>query len=346
MNHDAQSNVTDIPHGKIVAAYGDRMCPKLVEQVADDDVEVRVNALGVLCEEFNNPYMIQGCMDAGVTAVLAQMICDPDFTTRERASRALSTAAGDAIGIRFLLAEKVVPDILKGSDDPTIEVRMNTYKCLYNLTRVPDGIDTVVDAGGAQMLVKAVGDEDPSCQGYMLSTIQNIVKTQRGLAEASHYKAVKVCISLLGSSDDAVVIQAARALGFICFSDKEKDEAIEEKGVSILCGLLGRSNATVGMSIAVTSALMSLTSADEGKRQMGAVGGIDAVMHMLLGTSDRIITVNTLKLISNCAVSPSSRALMVANADFLAKLTELTESADSMMNRHAGLALKAVNFTP
>lgn len=62
MNHDSQSNVRAIPHGKIVAAYGDRypalslllcswplircvcrQCPKLVEQVADDDIEVRMS---------------------------------------------------------------------------------------------------------------------------------------------------------------------------------------------------------------------------------------------------------------------------------------------------------------
>lgn len=285
-------------------------------------------------------------MEAGVTPVLAQMISDADFTTRERASRALSIAASDAIGLDFILTQDVVPDILKGAGDPTVEVRTNTYKCMYNLTRVPAGINTVVEAGGPQLLVKAVAEEKPSCQVHMLGTVQNLVKTQRGLAEASFYKAVKVCISLLRSPDEAVVVQAARTLGFICFSDKEKDEAIAEGGVPTLCEILGADVSSSAVRNAVSSALMSITSADEGKRQMGSCGGIEVVMSTLLGCTDRIILVNTLKLISNCAVFPSSRALMVADETFLAKLSELAESSDTMLSRHAGLALKAVNFRP
>lgn len=333
-----------------------------MEQVADDDIEVidriiifvclndvsqvRVNALAVLCNEFNNPYMIHGCMDAGVTPVLAHMISDPDFTTRERASRALSIAAADAVGIDFILSQSVVPDILKGASDPTIEVRTNTYKCLYNLTRVPEGINTVVEAGGPELLVKAVGAEDTACQPYMLSAIQNLVKTQRGLAEASFYKAVKVCIALLASESDAVVMQAARTLGFICFSDKEKDEAISENGVPVLCAILGNELSSLAVCSAVTSALMSITSTDEGKRQMGSSSGIEVVKRTLQGASDRIILVNTLKLISNCAVFPSSRALMAEDEAFLVKLEKLASSADSLLSRHAQLALKAVNFMP
>lgn len=345
-SHAAQGNVAEMPHGKVVAAYGDRMCPKLVEQVAADDIVVRVNALGVLCNEFNNPYMLQGCTSAGVTPVLGQMISDPDFTTRERASRALSIAANDAIGINVILSEGVVPDILKGASDPTIDVRTNIYKCLFNLTRVPEGIDTVVEAGGTQLLVKAVGNEEPSCQSYMLLTIQNLVKTQRGLSEASFYKAVRVCISLLGSEHENVVIQAARALGFICFSDKEKDEAIAENGVPVLCSLISPVNVSTAVCIAVTGALMSITSADESKRQMGAEGCIDVVMRTLIEAKDRIIIVNTLKLTSNCAVLPASRLRMVENEEFLAKLVHLSESTDRVICKHADVALKAVRFSP
>ena len=57
------------------------------------DIDVRINALAVVCDEFNNPYSISGCAQAGIIKVLASMVADPDFTTRERASRALALAA-------------------------------------------------------------------------------------------------------------------------------------------------------------------------------------------------------------------------------------------------------------
>jgi hypothetical protein len=40
-----------IPETKIVAAYGLRKCPKLVEQISGSDLQVRINALSVACDE-------------------------------------------------------------------------------------------------------------------------------------------------------------------------------------------------------------------------------------------------------------------------------------------------------
>ena len=64
--HENKPNPAPILYIKIVEAYGLRKCPKLVEQVADDDVEVRINALAVLGDEFDNPNNIYGCAKAGV----------------------------------------------------------------------------------------------------------------------------------------------------------------------------------------------------------------------------------------------------------------------------------------
>ena len=70
-SHNVQGNPEDIPETKIVGAYGLRRCPKLVEQVCSDNVDVRVSALAVVCDEFTNPYSIQGCMKAGLATTLA-----------------------------------------------------------------------------------------------------------------------------------------------------------------------------------------------------------------------------------------------------------------------------------
>lgn len=76
-------------------AYGLRKCPKLVEQLSPlMPLEVRVNALVVLCDEIlNNPYAVYGCADAGVVTLLSKMISDTDFSTRLYASKALAIMA-------------------------------------------------------------------------------------------------------------------------------------------------------------------------------------------------------------------------------------------------------------
>ena len=134
--HSVQGNPEDIPETKIVGAYGLRRCPKLVEQVCSDNVDVRVNALAVVCDEFSNPYSIQGCMKAGLAMTLAKMISDPDFSTRERATRALAMAAQDANGVAAILEQHVVlVEILNGIKDPSEAVRSNVYNCfvLYRI---------------------------------------------------------------------------------------------------------------------------------------------------------------------------------------------------------------------
>ena len=86
--HECRNQPEQIPYAKIVSAYGNRECPKLVEQAAGDDLEVRINALAVICDEFMNPFKIFGCAQSGAIKVLSCMVIDPDEITRERASRA------------------------------------------------------------------------------------------------------------------------------------------------------------------------------------------------------------------------------------------------------------------
>lgn len=341
--HETKANVAPIPYTRIVSAFGVRKCPKLVEQVADEDIEVRVNALAVLCDEFQSPYSIQGCAEAGIVPILAQMITDPDYTTRERASRALATAAADALGLDAILAGSV-PDILLGVSDPTLMVRSNVYECIHHMTRTPAGVDACVAAGAAKSLVGHLTNEDESVQAIMLKTIQNLVKTERGLTEVAVHRGVSVCIAMLSSPKRDVLSQAAKTLGFVCFSDKEKEDAIKANGVPILVGLLDRADST--LRAAVTTALMAITSVDEGKRQVLPCGGIPVIIRTLSEEENKTIVINTLKIISNCAVFPPSRALFCADESFLAKLDDLNGSEDPLLRKHTLIAINAVHFKP
>lgn len=142
-----------------------------------------------------------------VIPLLGQLITDVDFNSRERASKALAIAAADACGILAILSQGVVLDILKGVFDPTVEVRKNVYECIYNVTRLPEGIDACVDGNASSSLVNNLPNEDPRVQPMILRTIQNLVRTAKGLSEVGLCKGVNVCIEMLKSSDEEVIVQ-------------------------------------------------------------------------------------------------------------------------------------------
>jgi hypothetical protein len=145
VSHEVKYEPSSIPETKIVEAYGLRKCPKLVE-----------HALKVLCKEFNNPYSIFGCCQAGIVKELKTMVTNPDYTTRERASMALAIAAKDANGLKAILEDNAVIDILRGRTDKSEAVRGNVYECLVHVTRLPAGCDACNNAQVCAALVQSL----------------------------------------------------------------------------------------------------------------------------------------------------------------------------------------------
>jgi hypothetical protein len=379
-------NVDQIPKTKIVEAYGLQKCPRLVEQVADDDLQVRVNALAVVCDEFKNPYIIQGCAQAGIIKVLASMISDPDHTTRVRASRALSLAAADANGLESILFDEAIPEILQGMNDQSLQVRKNVYECLCHATRTTDGVNACVKAGVTVEFVNAVTAEEDQIKPTMLKTIHNSCKVEEGLQDVLNTRGVAVLIDLLrNTASGEVTLQAARALGFICFSDLAKERAILNKGIAVLVLLL-KDTPPEEVKVALTFALMAVTSTDEGKIQLCDSDGV-SVLISTLQESNRLVKLNVLKVISNVAVYPHARSELLLDSSgydeaalaalssaleeqdvseygdeitreilprtphgsvvkVLQKLkTEAAESGDKLLEKHLSIALDAVQWS-
>lgn len=355
--HEVKGQPAPIPRTKIVEAYGLQMCPKLVQQVAGDDLEVRVNALAVLSEEFRNPMSIEGCTAAGIIKVLSHMVVDPDYNTRLLSSKALAIAAVDANGLQAILYEDAVGDILRGVNDPSEEVRQYIYECICHASRTPQGIDACVKSNVSAAFVKRIATESPALYPIILQTVYNIVSfKEEGLVGALEAKAVTTCIKLLDSNSAATRSEAAKVLGFLCYDEGAKSEALENDAIEKLLSLLyfdevdsTKTKEPLTVVSSVTLALMAVTSTDEGKRRVYSAmdeGAAATIIATLLYIDHRIIRMNTMKVISNIAVYPPIRELLLRDNYCVRNLQRMEESEDSLVRRHAKIALDACNWTP
>jgi hypothetical protein len=102
--HACMPQPTVIARTSIVAAYGARMCPSLVERLRDDQLEVKVNTFRALISELVVPQQVFGCIKAGILPILAEMVRDPELVIRQRAAQCLALIAADAGG-RVAIAE-------------------------------------------------------------------------------------------------------------------------------------------------------------------------------------------------------------------------------------------------
>jgi hypothetical protein len=345
--HSNQDNATDIPETKIVSAYGLRKCPKLVEQVCSDNVDVRVSALAVVCDEFSNPYSVQGCMKAGLATVLAKMISDPDFLTRERATRALAMAAEDANGVSAILEKHVVlVEVLNGIKDPSEAVRSNVYNCLYSISSSQAGREASVIAGIVFSFVDALMRDDNHLKVKILRTLNNIVTVPQGLDEALGADAVKICISLMKNDDLLLKEEAVRTLATLCFSETAKQEALDGGAIQSLCELLDKKYPT-NLKVATTMAIMAITSTTAGRIQMHSETAVSRLSHILQEEDNRALRLNVLKVVTNVAVFPPIRQLLLEDAPLIKFMERLKESEhDKLLVKHSTVALEAVNWKP
>jgi hypothetical protein len=218
---------------KIVEAYGLRKCPKLVEQICSNTLEVRNNALNVLCNEFENPYSVEQTGRVGVVGILAGMVSDSDFTTRVRATLALALAARDANGVKAILEATAVPSILTAIQDKSEVVRGNVYGCLLHICRLNTGVAACVAAGTVQMLVQVLRNELDEMKPTILQTLYKLVGNEQGLLAAINANAVEHFIKLLQQStsetepldvehESRIILECSKALGFLCYDGRAK----------------------------------------------------------------------------------------------------------------------------
>lgn len=345
-SHETKGEIVQKDSSVIVEAFGNRRCAKLIEQVMSEDAVTRNHALAVLCDEMHNPLSVQGCVESGMIQVLNNYIAkSEDPETKERASKAISIAAMDANGRNSMLALNSALEIQPGVDDPNVEVRRNVYESLVNFTKgtLPN-LKSVIAARYPSVLVNKAAVETPEVQPLVLKLLYNCIKDESGLGDSLQAGGTRTCIQLLASESMDVRKEAANTLCFLCFTEAAKQDAITNGAVAVLCKLLR--DPSYQVISAAAGALMAITTTDEGKREFVPAEGAEAVMGLLAYNDSRSVRLNILKVICNVAVHPKVRKQMREDARVLPALEDFELGADTLVAKHASIAMAAVLWEP
>jgi len=359
---------------KITEAYGIDKYSKLLKQISGDDLDVRINSLTVLCDEFHNAVSIDGYTREDVINILTKMITDPDYITRVKVTEALSLASNDAGGSRAIIeyGDEYIPMILQGANDPSEVVRGSIYITLVNLTKTMEGLELCVQYNIPKAFVIALSKEIDSLLPILLKGIHNIVRNEIGLNQILNNHGLNICIELINKSitnlefgneepysefEAEILSESAKTLGFICFDGNAKQQAIELNIIKRILDLFLlikkiKNHKVINMIIpshtksSLTIILMALTSTNEGKIQVSKIDfGIDAII-IGLYDDNRVIILNTLKIISNISVFPPNRAIINSDSTCIVKLRKLSKSDDAFIAKHATIALNAASWNP
>ena len=125
--------------------------------------------------------------------------------------------------------------------------------------------------------------------------------------------------------------------------------AIECGAIEIIIELLKDSDRLVRSAAA--GALMTITTADEGKQAIISFDEIKkrnsvSLLAELLNEKDDILTTNTLKCIANIAVHPKAREILKNKTKFIDRLTTLCICDNAAIGKNARIVKKAIFLCP
>jgi len=334
------------PLPKITAAFGVRECPKVVELLDHVDLEVRQQALYVLCDLFKTPKAIASCLRAGVIKRLAQMVLDVDLETRTKASQAMVVLCADANGMQAMLTSGACDTMYPALNDTDTDVRYNVYETLIIFSASLKGVEAICKADYVPVLVEKAAQEEDSIKPLALQLLYNALRQPSGdsLREAQKNNAINVCADLLQSKSATVREKAALAMTSLTLSDAGKQFAIKADALRHLCPLLEDSNWKVRANAA--GSIMSIAIDDMGKKATLEAGGIEKLV-LMLQDPERLVKLNALKAIAAVCPHPEAREMLQASEECMAALNFLVrDESDELICRSARITKDVVEWTP
>ena len=332
---------------RIVEAFGDRKCPKLIEQLQHEKVEVQVNALKALCTTIlKNPLDIVSALRSGLIETLVPLtISSCPVAVRKGASEALAMLSNDCNGRTSLITSStVLSEIEHLMNDSELDVRINLYKLLVGCCFLSAGLEKIIQCDYVAKLWSKVPSEVPQVQASIFNVLSKLAIQKKGLEDSMKKNGVQICLETIKSTaDDDTTEYASKCLTILSFHYPAKDQAISLDAVSILSSIVGEGAWPV--KAAVVGALMSIMTHDEAKKQIFPTGGVFKLMRMIDDDHEEVV-LPTLKVLACASVSPEGRQAMCQDVRFLTKLDNLVKNGSPEITKHALITKKIITWQP
>jgi hypothetical protein len=266
-HHGVRAYQNERQTDEVSIAFLARAPHKFKEHLESESVVTRRETLGTMSRWLvAHPKNKVSQIQAGAVPVLTMLLSDEDISIREGSSLVLSQLASVHDGVQDMLDTGTVTHLLTAlRDRESSKTRFNAHACLHLVGESPDGSLAIVQAGGTSQLVEECRQR---ASPESLRSLALCLRNRPGLEEALRCGANNAMVSCLQQNQNspAILQHASKNIASLTLEMGAKDEAIAEGAVPILTELVKHGDWPVRS--AATCALMSLTLAVEGKKQV------------------------------------------------------------------------------
>mmetsp|Transcript_20267 Transcript_20267/g.37848 ORF Transcript_20267/g.37848 Transcript_20267/m.37848 type:complete len:354 (-) Transcript_20267:4556-5617(-) len=341
-HHRARGNIKPAPPSTLTFAYDDIRYDKMIRQLKDDDLIVKVKVLKEVNEDFHQSYTIIQALQEHLVEVLIILLKDPSDEVRELSTRALAQVSHFKDGRRFFADEGRIYQMYSMFDDAIDQVRRNAYNSLLALSTERLGCELVAVSGVIPVLVeKLLMEKTIDILQQDLRLIKQLLTVTQGQTTALETELISRLRHLLSSTNVVTRRLAADNLASISFSYPGKKHIIRHQCVIPLARLMFDEDSEVR-----TKALLALASLSIEKKAKVALinGGFLEIISELLTDPSSQSRLNAVQLISNVGEHPTAKEEFCKSLDLLHQMSEEDENED--VRKFARISIEVLTWKP
>jgi hypothetical protein len=347
--HESKLYPNQISVDQPVQSFGIRKASKFVEQLTDSNEKLRNNRLATLPNIFLNSQTLSSCINEGVIEVLLNLLLDEESKNISIVSNSLSVAFRLELAISKALENDCVPILMNAYERNESGANEHLLSCLYNITRFKQGVLACVEK--SHVIEKVLNGMKNNSETKIISykILYNMISTDKeALKQALETGIIKDLLEEITEESNTIEVKTliAKILGFMCFHATARSTVAENSGLSKIVSLL-KTCKDENFTASLLLSIVAMTTDDDGKLKFHAYpsdGEAIAFVIPQLYKTNRSIVLNTLKVLSNVAVYPITRSYILADSEAMIFLNNLHKSSDTLISKHADIALRVIQW--
>lgn len=285
-------------------AYGNRALPKINNELMNDDVSVRQQALLLLNDIMHRREILASALKEGIAETLQHLLQDNDWIVRQRTAQVLTIIAQHAMGRECFIKLNILKSLSNLFTDNELLVRLSVHTAIEMCARTRLGSQGIVDAGLVSLCVeKLIQEDNTELKELLLATLHWCfqVDTRQGLECGT----ISSSLPLLSHTSSLVRGRTATLLYDLTTPYLGKEEACNHKECIMgLVKLLTDDDSYVRSQSC--AALMSIAVITKGKYAVLETGAIPHLIDLFNDSSSEVRT-NAIKTLTMLAETPRGK---------------------------------------